>query len=134
MKRLILVLCAAALLAGCDMLPSVHGSGYLTTTTYDFIGFSAIAAAQGCRVHVVPDTTYSVRVTCDNNLLSSLDVRGNGAGSVLIGLAQWNTYHGITFNADVHMPVLAGLDLSGGSEARADSGFTSTQPLDVTLS
>jgi hypothetical protein len=134
MKCFIPAVCAAALLAGCHMIPVVRGSGYLATTTYDFTGFSTIAAGQACRVHVVPDTAYSVRVACDDNLLSALDVRRNGAGSVLIGLAQGSTYHGITFNAEVHMPVLAGLDLSGGSEARVDSGFTSTLSLDVTLS
>lgn len=116
------------------MLPLVQGSGSLATTTYDFTGFSTITATQACRVHVVPDSAYSVTVTCDNNLLSSLDVRRNAAGSVQIGLAPGNNYRRITFNAEVHMPVLVGLDLSGGSEARVDSGFTSTQPLDVTLS
>jgi len=136
MKRLFLALCAAVvgLLAGCDFFPLVQGSGYLTTSTCNFTDFSTIAATQACRVHVVPDTAYSVRVTCDDNLLPNLEVRRNGAGSVLIGLAQGNNYHGITFNAEVHMPVLVGLDLSGASEARVDSGFTSTQPLDVTLS
>jgi hypothetical protein len=136
MRRSILFLCTAAvaLLAGCDMFPLVQGSGYLTATTYDFTGFTSIAATQECRVHVVPDAAYSVRVTCDDNLLPYLQVRRSSAGSVLIGLAQGNNYHGIMFNAEVHMPVLVGLDLSGASEARVDSGFASTQALDVTLS
>jgi hypothetical protein len=136
MKRSLLALCAAvvALLVGCDFFPLVQGSGYLTTTSYAFSGFSTITATQACKVHVVPDTMYSVRVTCDDNIVPYLEVRRNGAGSVLIGLAQGNNYHGITFNAEVHMPVLVGLDLSGASEARAESGFSSTQPLEVTLS
>ena len=136
MKPFFLVLCAAAvaLLFGCDFFPLVQGSGYLTTTSYAFSGFSTITATQACKVHVVPDTIYSVRVICDDNVLPYLEVRRNGAASVLIGLAQGNNYHGITFNAEVHMPVLVGLDLSGASEARADPGFSSTQPLDVTLS
>lgn len=136
MRHLILVLCAAAvaLMVGCDFFPLVQGSGYLTTSTYNFTDFSTIAATQACRVHVVPDTAYSVSVTSDDNLLPYLEVRRNGAGAVLIGLAQGNNYHGITFNAEVHMPVLVGLDLSGASEARVDSGFASTQPLDATLS
>jgi len=134
MKRLILVLCAATLLDGCDFLPLVQGSGHLTTMTYAFTGFSTITAAQGCRVHMVPDTMYSVSVTCDDNLFSSLDVRMNGAVSVLIGLAQGKNYRDITFNAEVHMPVVVGLDLSGDSEARVDSGFASTQSVYVTLS
>ena len=130
------VLCTAAvaLLAGCNMFPLVQGSGRLTTTAYDFTDFSTIAGTQACRVHVVPDTAYSVRVTCDDNLFTYMEVRRNGAGSVLIGLAQGNNYHGITFNAEVHMPVFVGLDLSGAAEARVDSGFASTQPLDITLS
>jgi hypothetical protein len=136
MKRFIPVLCAAAvaLLVGCDFFPLVQGSGYLTTSSYGFSGFSTISASQTCKVHVVPDTTYSVRVTCDDNLLPYLEVRNNGAGSVQIGLASGNNYHGITFNAEVHLPVLVGLDLSGASEARAEPGFSSTQPLEVIVS
>lgn len=136
MKRFILVLCGAAvaLLAGCDFFPLVQGSGYLTTSTYNFADFSTVTASQACRVHVVPDTAYSLRVTSDDNLVPYLEVWKNAAGSVQIGLAEGNNYHGITFNAEVHMPVLVGLDLSGASEARVDSGFTSAQPLDVTLS
>ena len=136
MRRLILVLCAAmpALLGGCDFFPLVQGSGAISTSTYSFADFSTIAATQTCRVHVVPDAAYSVTVTYDDNLLPYLDVRKNGTGSVMIGLVQGNNYHGITFNAEVHMPVLVGLDLSGASEARVDSGFASTQPMNVTLS
>jgi hypothetical protein len=136
MKRIVPVLCAAAvaLLIGCDFFPLVQGSGYLTTSTYNFTDFSTITATHACRVHVVPDAVYSLRVTSDDNLLPYMDVRRNGAGSVLIGLAQGYNYHGITFNAEVHMPVLVGLDLSGASEARVDTGFASTQSLEVTLS
>jgi hypothetical protein len=136
MKRLILILSAAmvALLVGCDFFAVVQGSGHLTTSSYAFSGFSTIVASQTCRVHVVPDAAYSVGVTCDDNLLPYLMVRRNGNGSVMIGLAQGYTYHGITFTAEVHMPVLVGLDLSGASQARVEPEFSSTLALDVIVS
>jgi hypothetical protein len=136
MKRMAVCVVAAlaAILAGCMFFPMVEGSGILTRSAYPLAGFSKIAADQVCRVHVVPDTVFSVTVTCDNNLLPYLEVRQNGFDSVQIGLRQGFNYQRVTFSAEVHMPVLTGLDLSGASEARVDPGFSSSLPISLRLS
>lgn len=136
MKRIAVLVVAAltAFLAGCMFFPVVEGSGILTRSAYPMAGFSKIAADQACRVQVVPDTVFSVTVTCDDNLLPYLEVRNNGFDSVQIGLRQGYNYHRVTFSADVHMPVLTGLDLSGASEARVDSGFSSSLPISLKAS
>jgi hypothetical protein len=136
MKRLALLLCVvmAALLAGCGLFPRVVGSGVMVTVNYDYADFSRLAATQACKVHIVPDTVYALTVTCDDNLRPYLDVRKNGTDSVSIGLDQRYNYWLVTFTAEVHMPVLASIDVSGASEARVDPGFASALPLELTLS
>lgn len=133
-KAVLVVAALAALLAGCGFFPMVEGSGILRTSAYPLAGFSKIAADQACKVHVVPDTVFSVTVTCDDTLLPYLEVRKNGLDSVQIGLRQGYNYRNVTFSADVHMPVLTGLDLAGASEARVQPGFSSSLPISLRLS
>jgi hypothetical protein len=130
MKRLALICCVAAvLLAGCGLFPAVVGSGTLTTVSYGTADFARLTATHACRVHVVPDAAYSVSVTCDDNVQRYLKVQKDGLDSMLLSLEPGYNYVMVTFKVEVHMPVLAGLDLSGASEARVDAGFVSTSSL-----
>jgi len=136
MKRYALFFCAAAaaLLAGCSFFPVVEGSGVLRTARHAETGFTRIAASQSFKVHVVPDAVYSVSITCDDNIVPFVVVRPNGADSLLISLAPGNSYFNVTLRAEVHMPTLRGLDLSGAAEADVAPGFSSSSGLDVTAS
>ena len=134
MKRIAVLVALAALLAGCMFFPMVEGSGILRTSAYPLAGFSKISADQVCRLHVVPDTVFSVTVTCDDNLLPYLVVEKSASGALSLGLEQGHLYGRVTLFAEVHMPALSSLDFSGASEARVEPGFVSTLPLDITLS
>jgi hypothetical protein len=138
MKRNILVLLAAvvaaALLAGCSFLfPTVVGSGYRTTSSYGFGGYGSIAASQAFKVHVIPDAIFSLQVTCDDNVVPYLVVRQSGSRMEL-GLQQGYNYMGVTVSAEVHMPALAALDLSGAAQAQVEPGFSSSFPFTLTVS
>ncbi len=132
-KIFALFVLAAALVSGCVLFPAVEGSGFLTDTEYAFTGFTSVSIEQTCKLVIVPDSVYSVSVTCDDNIVSYLDVTLTG-GEVEIGLKDWTNYRNVTFNAEVHMPALDGLALSGASEARVQSGFASGAGLGVTIS
>lgn len=136
MKRYLTLLGAlpALVLSGCLWLDPVRGSGNLVTSSFDVGSFSAIAAGYACKVLVVPDEVTSLQVTYDDNLLDYLVVQRNGDDSVLISLKPAFWYLGITFTAEVHLPSLSALNLSGASEAHVGPGFSSTQPLSVTVS
>jgi hypothetical protein len=138
MKRIGLLFCAAAVaaagaLTGCGLLPVVTGSGVPATVAFDVGAFSNVGAMQGCNVRIVHDTAASLIVTVDDNLVEYLDVRHTGFDSVQIALKQGYMYAGTTFTAEVHVPSLAGLDLSGGSKAVVSAGFAAFPPA-VTLS
>jgi hypothetical protein len=120
-------------LAGCMLLPAVSGSGTLTRTAYAASGFTGIQASQAFQVRVVPDSAYSVSVTCDDNLLPYLAVQNSGT-SLRLGLMDGYNYLGVTLLAEVHMPVVAVIDASGASSVRLDSGFSLPGRLAVVLS
>ena len=135
MKRIvvILIVALAVLLAGCDLLPPVTGSGTLSRSTYTAAGFSGIQASQAFLVRIVPDPVYSVNITCDDNLLRYLIVE-NGTGTLRLALVPGYSYRGVTLIAEVHMPVVSLIDASGASTVNIDTGCTTPQGLRLVLS
>ncbi len=121
-------------LAGCDLLLPVSGSGRLTRSVYPAAGFSGIQASHSFVVKVVPDTVYSVTITCDDNLHRYLIVENGGPGTLRLGLEPGYNYNGVTLIAEVHMPVVVSIDVSGASTVNLDSGFSSGNGLTVVLS
>ena len=115
------------------LLPAVSGSGTLTRAVHPVSGFTGIQASHSFQVRVVPDSVYSVSVTCDDNLLPYLVVQNSGT-SLRLGLISGYNYLGVTLLAEVHMPAVAAIDASGASTVRLDSGFSSPGPITVVLS
>lgn len=137
MKRNMLFLVGAAaallMLAGCFIFPVVEGSGFLTSTSYAYSGFTRVDASYGFKVSVKPDAVFSVTVISDDNLLEYLDVRQSN-GTLVVSMMPGYTYSMVTLTAEIHMPVLTGLVLSGAGEARVDPGFPSTSAMSLNLS
>jgi hypothetical protein len=136
MKRFVfLVLAAMAIvLSGCGFFPVVTGSGMPVTAAYGLNGFTGIQASQTFQVRVVPDSLYSVDVTCDDNLVPYLIVDTIPGGTLRLALAQGYTYEYVSISAVVHMPALSMLDASGASAFDVGAGFVSAHPLAITLS
>jgi hypothetical protein len=135
MKRIAFISCAVlvALLAGCSLLPPVSGSGTLTRSMYPAAGFTGIQASQAYQVRVVPDTVYSVTITCDSNMLRYLVVENTGT-TLRLDLVPGYNYLGVTLIAEVHMPTIMVISASGASTVRLDAGFATPQGLTIILS
>jgi hypothetical protein len=110
---------------------SVTGSGTLVTETKSITGFTSVSAAMGFNVEITESSTFSVRVTVDDNVVDKLRVTKTG-DTLSIALDP-GIYIGMTLRAVVTMPNIEGLELSGGS--RGDiSGFVGLASLDLELS
>ncbi len=137
MKRnKLLLACAAAallMLAGCFIFPVVEGSGFLTSTPYAYTGFTRVDASYGFKVSVRPGAAFSVTVISDDNLIEYLDVRQSN-GVLIVSMQPGYTYSRVTLTAEIRMPVLTGLTLSGASEARVDPGFPAVSTMNLNLS
>lgn len=87
---------------------------------------------QGFHVDISQGGTFSVVIRVDDNLVQYLQVAKEG-NTLKIGLKPGYSVRNATLQAEVTMPELTGLDLSGGSHATI-TDFKSTKALDVDLS
>jgi hypothetical protein len=115
--RISILLIAGALMVGCGVV-SVTGSGNVVTQEEAITGFDKLDVSQGFQVVVRQDDTFSVVIRVDDNLVERLNVVKEGS-TLKIGLDQVRSYVDVTLQAEVTMPELVGLDLSGGSRVQA---------------
>lgn len=139
MKRIAVLLClliavAASGCCGPIALGGVGlvGSGRTVTREMDLAGFSHVQAGSAFVVDIKQASTYRVTVTVDDNLADYLDVSVSG-DSLRLRLKPGHSYSRGTLRAEVTMPTLRGIDLSGASQATL-AGFESAESLGLNLS
>ena len=108
------LLVIATLLAGCGGLVSLTGSGNVVTQEEAITGFDELDVSQGFQVDVSQGDTFSVIIRVDDNLVEHLQVVKEGT-TLKLGLKQNRIYGSSTLQAEITMPELTGLELSGGS-------------------
>ena len=98
----------------------------------DFGNFTEVHVSHAFDVEVTSGESYQVSITVDDNLWDYVDARQMGQ-VVYIGLTELHAFVNVHLEADVTMPELRGLTLSGASSGEV-SGFSSAEPLDIELS
>ncbi len=116
--RLPILLVVAALIAGCGVV-SLTGSGNVVTQEEAITGFDKLDISQGFQVEVNQSDTFSVVIRVDDNFAEDLQVEKEGT-TLKIGLEQNRIYNDATLKAEITMPKLVGLDISGGSRVTAN--------------
>ena len=126
----LVVFLLSVLLAGC--MGVVVGSGNVETREMDFSGFSRISAGHRFEVEIVQSDSYSISITADDNLFEYIQV--SKAGETLrIGLKPTVGYASGTLRAEITMPELYELDLSGMTHGTI-KGFSTSEDFDLELS
>ncbi|MBA7710270.1 hypothetical protein ES703_119210 [subsurface metagenome] len=109
----------------------VRGSGNLDTQEFNFSDFSRVEVGSAFEVEVVQSDSYSVSVTADDNLFDYILVSKQGTTlKIRLKTAQ---YIDTTTRAEITMPQLHGLELSGATQGTV-SGFSSTENVDIKVS
>jgi hypothetical protein len=130
---LVAIVLAGTLLVGCtnNSLGGVTGSGRLVDRDYDLSNFTRVQASSSFQVEVVRADDFEVMVTADDNVIDSIvvDRRGDTLELSLMG----GSYRNATLRAQVRLPELRGISLSGSSDATV-TGFASQRYVDVELS
>jgi hypothetical protein len=123
----------AVLLAGCGIAP-IRGSGNLVTKEMDYDAFDKLDISQGFQVEVEQGDSFSVVIRVDDNMIDKVQVTKTGS-TLRIGLEPGQIYNlkDVTLEADVTMPELTGIDLSGGSHANLND-YSSTEEFAADLS
>jgi predicted small secreted protein len=127
---LAMVLLSSMLLAGCEGV--VVGSGKLETKQFNFSDFSQVAISSAFEFEIVQSDSYRVSITADDNLFEHIQVSQTG-DTLEIGLKTVPSLGPVTLKAEIAMPELRGLDISGASRGTA-SGFSSSEDIDIAVS
>jgi hypothetical protein len=122
---------------GCALIPgsrTITGSGDLVTREEPITDFDRVDVSHAFHVDISQGDTFSVVVRVDDNLVEYLEVVKQG-NTLKIGLEPGRVLNvkKATMEAEVTMPEMTGLELSGASHA-AITGFESTKAFDVNLS
>ncbi len=123
---------AVILLAGCGTR-TITGSGDVMTQEETITDFNQVDVSHSFEVDISQDDTFRVVVRIDDNLARYLQVVKLG-DTLQIGFKS-NTpvIRNATLQAEISMPKLAGLDMSGSSHVTI-TGFTSAQAFVADLS
>jgi hypothetical protein len=118
-------------LGGC-LGAAAKGSGDLITVEKEYSGFDKVKVGYGCKLTLRQSDRYSVIVRVDDNLADRLKIELDGS-TLLIGMKSGYSYRRLTLEADITMPDIQSLRMSGGSDGTIE-GFNSERSLSVDLS
>lgn len=120
----------ALFLSACAVIP---GAGNVVTREETFTDFDKVDVSDAFHVDISQGDTFSVVLRIDENVVQYLEVVKEGS-TLKIGVKPAAIGIGPrTLEAEVTMPELTGLELSGASHG-AISGFKSTKGLHVDVS
>jgi hypothetical protein len=120
-------------LAACSGAGMVIGSGTIVEHKVEVRDFDRVEAGGAFQVSIRQSESYSVVIRIDDNLVQCLNVYVSG-GTLHIGFKSECWISDATrMEAEVTMPALAGVELSGASRGTL-TGFKSSKDLGVNLS
>jgi hypothetical protein len=130
---IIFILVTMVLLTGCDQFP-LTGSGNVVTQEEAIFDFDKVDISHSFEVDIKRGENFSVIIRVDDNLVEHLQVEKFGS-TLRIGLKDSRAFiiNNATLEAEVTMPELIGLDISGASRATI-TGFKSTEELILDIS
>ena len=127
---LLLVLAmVAGLLTACTV---VKGSGVQKTEEMDFSDFTKVEVGGAFEVEIVQSERFSVSITADDNLFDYIQVSKHGS-TLKIGVKPAVIFHSATHRAEITMPELIDLELSGATQGTV-TGFESVEDMDIEVS
>jgi len=110
----------------------VVGSGNVQTESRNVGDFSSVNVNSGFRVQIIQSNNFSVNITADDNVLPHVEVTKSGT-VLTVRLAPGFSVQTTTLRAEIAMPTLGGVQLSGGSNVEV-TRFSSSNDLTIDLS
>ena len=123
MSKALIVTGGVVVLIGMLILSGVIlvDSGKLQTQQKNLSDFTIINIQSGFQAQISQSDSYSVSITADNNVINRIDVNQSG-NTLTIGLQLVSIFNMGTLKAQITMPDLQEIHLSGGANANV-SGF-----------
>ena len=110
----------------------VVGSGNLVTNEEFIRDFSSVDAASGFNVEISQSNSYRILIEADDNVMEYVEIRKSG-DNLVVGLRWGYSFRSVTLKAEITMPELRNLELSGGSQGKIED-FEVTNSFSIELS
>jgi uncharacterized protein YneR len=94
-------------------------------------GFNSLRVGSSFQIEVRQAKEFSVKIETDSNTAKSVKAEVHGA-TLVLRLDDGSYFDSSTLKAEIEMPELRELELSGASKAELE-GFSSTEPLKIEL-
>lgn len=120
------VIVVAGLLTACTV---VKGSGVLKTEERDFSDFTRVEVGSAFEVEIVQSDEFSISITADDNLFDYIQVSKRGT-TLKIDVKPAVIFRSTTYRAEITMPELLGLELSGATQGTI-TGFETIEDIEV---
>jgi hypothetical protein len=117
---IVIALLAVGVLPGSPSPFGNIGSGQVTTQQFNLTDFTAVSASHGFNIQITQGTTYSIKVTTDDNLQQYLNIHKEGS-TLYIELQPGIGYSTTQLRAEITMPTIKNIQLSGGSILNAQN-------------
>ena len=111
---------------------TIHGSGRLVTINKNYTDFDKINLSHSFKADVYQSDNYSVTIKMDDNILEHLESFKSG-DKLSLGLSDGYNYNDITLIAEIGVPNITTIDLSGASALELH-GFDFSHSLNIYLS
>jgi hypothetical protein len=111
---------------------TIIGSGNLITKDESFTDFTSVSVNSGFKFDITHSDSYTVTVTCNDNLVDYLQVTRSGS-TLQISLKPGYSFQLTSLKVEITMPNLYSLDLNGGATGTV-SGFSSSHDFAFTSS
>jgi hypothetical protein len=128
---ILLLVVTSVLLTGCQGLGYTAGSGTIETKQYDLKDFDSIEISNSFLFEIQQSSSYSVDVSCRENIATFLDVYVIGQ-TLVVRLKPGMLTNG-DLKAVISLPQIHRLQVSGASHGSI-RGFKSSNDLDLSIS
>jgi hypothetical protein len=124
-KSFFITALAIAFLASCNNSNCISGSGGYTLRDYNTASFKSVAVAGEADVFIVKDSTQSLRIEGQSNILNALNVKVNGQE---LSIGEDNCFRNASrLKIYIGTPTLTGLITSGSVYAISTDTFTENE-------
>ncbi|MBC8479304.1 MAG: DUF2807 domain-containing protein, partial [FCB group bacterium] len=109
-----------------------EGNGTIIEMPFDYTGFTKVETGWACESTISYADTFSIRIWIDQNLASDLEVH-KSMNTLEIELDERYNYRNFTFEAEITLPHVQEVELSGASMSTV-TGFDEDQDVDLDCS
>lgn len=136
MRKVFLFAAVIFLLSSCNIFGGkrVSGNGKITTQQRQVSSFNSIEASGSIKVHVRQDSSSSVKIETDENLMEYVDVYTTGNKLVIKAKEGYNLDPSKDLIVYAAAPLFRSIDVSGSGDIISDNIISGGEPLEMGVS